>query len=108
MYVEFAEAIRKNCPDAWVINYTNPIAICLKTLYEVFPNIKAFGCCHKVFGTQKLLAEVVKEFLEEDRDISRREIKVNVLGINHFTWFDKALYKSYYLFPLYKEFVDKY
>uniref|UniRef100_A0A7C5V1F0 Alpha-glucosidase/alpha-galactosidase n=1 Tax=Caldicellulosiruptor owensensis TaxID=55205 RepID=A0A7C5V1F0_9FIRM len=108
MYVEFAEAIKRNCPDAWVINYTNPMAICLKALYEVFPKIKAFGCCHEVFGTQKLLTEVVKEFLGEEREISRREIKVNVLGINHFTWFDKASYKTHDLFPLYKEFVHKY
>ncbi|AEM74404.1 alpha-glucosidase/alpha-galactosidase [Caldicellulosiruptor acetigenus] len=108
MYVEFAEAIKRNCPDAWVINYTNPMAICLKALYEVFPKIKAFGCCHEVFGTQKLLTEVVKEFLGEEREISRREIKVNVLGINHFTWFDKASYKTHDLFPLYKEFVNKY
>ncbi|WP_207181134.1 alpha-glucosidase/alpha-galactosidase [Anaerocellum diazotrophicum] len=108
MYVEFAEAIKRNCPDAWVINYTNPMAICLKALYEVFPKIKAFGCCHEVFGTQKLLTEVVREFLGEEREISRREIKVNVLGINHFTWFDKASYKTYDLFPLYKEFVNKY
>lgn len=108
MYVEFAEAIKRSCPDAWVINYTNPMAICLKALYEVFPKIKAFGCCHEVFGTQKLLTEVVKEFLGEEREISRREIKVNVLGINHFTWFDKASYKTFDLFPLYKEFVNKY
>ncbi|ADQ45599.1 glycoside hydrolase family 4 [Caldicellulosiruptor kronotskyensis 2002] len=108
MYVEFAEAIKRNCPDAWVINYTNPMAICLKALYEVFPKIKAFGCCHEVFGTQKLLTEVVKEFLGEEREISRREIKVNVLGINHFTWFDKASYKTHDLFSLYKEFVNKY
>lgn len=108
MYVEFAEAIKRNCPDAWAINYTNPMAICLKALYEVFPKIKAFGCCHEVFGTQKLLTEVVKEFLGEEREISRREIKVNVLGINHFTWFDKASYKTHDLFPLYKELVNKY
>ncbi|WP_039765141.1 MULTISPECIES: alpha-glucosidase/alpha-galactosidase [unclassified Caldicellulosiruptor] len=108
MYVEFAETIKRNCPDAWVINYTNPMAICLKALYEVFPKIKAFGCCHEVFGTQKLLTEVVREFLGEEKEISRREIKVNVLGINHFTWFDKASYKTYDLFPLYKEFVNKY
>lgn len=108
MYVEFAEAIKRNCPDAWVINYTNPMAICLKALYEVFPKIKAFGCCHEVFGTQKLLTEVVKEFIGEEREISRREIKVNVLGINHFTWFDKASYKTHDLFPLYKEFVNIY
>lgn len=46
MYIEIAEAIKKNCPDAWVINYTNPMTLCVKTLYRVFPEIKAFGCCH--------------------------------------------------------------
>ncbi len=108
MYIEFAEGIRRNCPDAWVINYTNPMAICLKTLYEVFPKIKAFGCCHEVFGTQELLIDVVKHFLDVKDVISRMDIKVNVLGINHFTWFDKASYKTVDIFPLYEKFIDKY
>ncbi|MGC8970649.1 MAG: alpha-glucosidase/alpha-galactosidase [bacterium] len=108
MYVEFAEGIKRNCPDAWVINYTNPMAICIKTLYEVFPKIKAFGCCHEVFGTQELLVDVVKHYHGEDIKISRRDIKVNVLGINHFTWFDKASYKSIDLFPLYDKFIEEY
>ena len=59
MYVELATAIKENCPDAWVINYTNPMSLCVKTLYHVFPEIKAFGCCHEVFGTQDVLAEIV-------------------------------------------------
>lgn len=108
MYVEFAEGIKKNCPNAWVINYTNPMAICLKTLYEVFPQIKAFGCCHEVFGTQELLVDVVKHYIGKDKEVTRRDIKVNVLGINHFTWFDKASYRSIDIFPLYKEFIEKY
>ncbi|MCX7795434.1 MAG: alpha-glucosidase/alpha-galactosidase [bacterium] len=108
MYIEFAEGIKKNCPDAWIINYTNPMAICLKTLYEIFPKIKAFGCCHEVFGTQELLVDVVKHFLNIEDKISRRDIKVNVLGINHFTWFDKATYQTVNIFPLYEKFIDKY
>ncbi|MDR0898209.1 MAG: alpha-glucosidase/alpha-galactosidase, partial [Oscillospiraceae bacterium] len=56
MYVTIAEAIRDYAPGAWVINYTNPMTICMRTLYRVFPGIRAFGCCHEVFGTQKLLA----------------------------------------------------
>ena len=32
---------------------------------------------------------------------------VNVLGINHFTWFDKASYKGYDLFPVYEEFIKR-
>lgn len=35
----------------------------VKTLYETYPGIKAFGCCREVFGTRKLLAEVVRERL---------------------------------------------
>lgn len=61
MFVEFAEAIRRYAPEAWVINYTNPMTLCTRTLYEVFPEIKAFGCCHEVFGTQKLLAQMLEE-----------------------------------------------
>ena len=60
MYVEIAQAIRSFCPDAWVINYTNPMSLCVKTLYYVFPQIKAFGCCHEVFGTQKMLQGFLK------------------------------------------------
>lgn len=48
IYMEFAEAIRKYSPTSWVINYTNPMALCVRTLYTVFPKIKAIGCCHEV------------------------------------------------------------
>jgi alpha-galactosidase len=107
MYVEIAEAIRDYSPNAWVINYTNPMSVCVRTLYEVFPGIRAFGCCHEVFGTQKLLADMLTD-LRGVTGVSRQEIKVNVSGINHFTWFDSASYKGTDLFPLYEEFIDKY
>ncbi|WP_054743032.1 family 4 glycosyl hydrolase [Cellulosilyticum ruminicola] len=107
MYVKFAKAIEKNCPKAWVINYTNPMSICMKALYTVFPKIKAFGCCHEVFHTQTLLTHALKD-LEGIEDVKREEIKVNVLGINHFTWLDHASYKNIDLMPIYKKFVDKY
>lgn len=107
MYVPIAEAIRDYCPNAWVINYTNPMSLCVKILYHVFPQIKAFGCCHEVFGTQKVLAAAVAEKLGIPTP-NRRDIHVNVLGINHFTWFDKASYEGCDVFPIYREFADKY
>lgn len=105
MYVEIAEVIRDHAPNAWVINYTNPMSLCVKTLYHVFPQIKAFGCCHEVFGTQKVLKEIVEQKFGVE-EIDRSEIQVNVLGINHFTWFDYASYKGIDLFPVYKEYID--
>lgn len=107
MFEEFALAIKEYCPDAWVINYTNPMTLCMRMLYKTFPQIKAFGCCHEVFGTQKLLSRV----LDETRgisDVKRDDIKTNVIGINHFTWLTKANYKDIDLFPLYREFCEKY
>ena len=55
MMAEIGRAVRDCAPRAWVINYTNPMSLCVQTLYHVFPDIRAFGCCHEVFGTQKLL-----------------------------------------------------
>ena len=107
IYIEFAEAIKAFCPDAWVINYTNPMTLCTRALYEGFPQIKAFGCCHEVFGTQFLLTQALED-IKGIKGVKREEIKVNVLGINHFTWIDKASYKDMDLFPIYREFVDKY
>ncbi len=106
MFVEIAEAIRDYAPDAWVINYTNPMSLCVKTLYHVFPRIKAFGCCHEVFGTQKVLKGIAEETFGLT-DIRRQDIHVNVLGINHFTWFDYASYKGIDLFPVYRDYIDQ-
>lgn len=105
MFVTIAEAIKEFSPDAWVINYTNPMTLCVKTLYHVFPEIKAFGCCHEVFGTQKLLKGICEETFGL-KDIDRRDIHVNVLGLNHFTWFDQASYKGIDLFPVYRDYID--
>ncbi|MFQ9510562.1 MAG: alpha-glucosidase/alpha-galactosidase [Lachnospiraceae bacterium] len=105
MFMDIANAIKEYSPKAWVINYTNPMTLCVKTLYHVFPEIKAFGCCHEVFGTQKILRDICQETLGIS-GIERNEILVNVLGINHFTWFDRASYKGIDLFPIYTDYIN--
>lgn len=106
MFVTIAEAIRDYAPKAWVINYTNPMTLCVKTLFKVFPEIKAFGCCHEVFGTQKVLKGIAEKTFGIT-GIERKDIHVNVLGINHFTWFDYASYEGMDLFPVYQEYIEK-
>lgn len=105
-YVEIANAIKEYAPEAWVINYTNPMTQCVKTLYMTFPKIKAFGCCHEVFSGQKLLAGIL-ERTQGIHDIKREDIEINVLGVNHFTWLDYASYKGIDLFPVYRKYVDE-
>ncbi|MDN0193127.1 MULTISPECIES: alpha-galacturonidase LplD [unclassified Bacillus (in: firmicutes)] len=107
IFAEIARVIRDYAPESWVINYTNPMSVCTRALYKVFPGIKAIGCCHEVFGTQKLLAEMVTERL--GIEVPRREdIHVNVLGINHFTWITAASYRHIDLLPIFREFSSHY
>ncbi len=107
MFVTIAEAIRDCAPDAWVINYTNPMSLCIRTLYEAFPGIRAFGCCHEVFGTQELLCAMLRSE-EGIGGVKRQDLYTTVTGINHFTWITRASWKETDLMPLYARFAEKY
>lgn len=106
MYAEIGRAIWQYAPRAWVISYTNPMTLCIETLYHVFPQIKAFGCCHEVFGTRDVLAGIYAA-VTGDRDAKRSDVDVNVVGINHFTWFTSASCRGTDLFPLYREYIEE-
>lgn len=107
MFEYIAKKVEENCPNAWVINYTNPMTLCVAALYRAFPKIKAFGCCHEVFGTQNLLVKALFD-IEGIKCADRRDIKVNVVGVNHFTWLTEAKYQNIDIFPIYKKFCEKY
>jgi alpha-galactosidase len=107
IFLDFAQKIKQICPDAWVINYTNPMSLCVRALYSAFPQIKAFGCCHEVFGAQELLCSMVR-LKTGEREVKRSEIHVNVLGLNHFTWFDRASWKNYDIMQMYKSFANEF
>ena len=106
MFETIGKAIRDVCPNAWVINYTNPMTVCVRTLYRVFPGIKAFGCCHEVFSTQKLLCQVLEK-IEGIQGLDRHDIETNVFGVNHFTWIDRATYGKKDILPLYREYIRR-
>lgn len=107
IYQEYARLIEKICPDAWVINFTNPMSICMKALYDTFPKIKAFGCCHEVFHTQDFLCCVYEEMTGKKKP-HRKEIYTDVSGINHFTWFREARYQDVDLLALLPSFMEKF
>lgn len=107
IYEDYAKLIEKHCPNAWVINYTNPMTVCTDILYKTFPGIKALGCCHEVYGTQLVLLDALREEIDAP-DATTEDIKVEVTGVNHFTWLTKATYKNMDLFPIYRRFCEKY
>ena len=107
MMREIASNVRKYCPKAFVINFTNPMSVCIGALYREFPEIRAHGCCHEVFGTKKLFSHALRE-IEGIEDAKREEISANVVGVNHFTWITEASYHGLDIFPVYEKFIEKY
>lgn len=94
----FAHKIMEHCPEAWVINYTNPMSWCTAALYAAEPGIKAVGCCHEVFGTQEMIADWVAKKYDVETP-TRHDIKLDISGVNHFTFATKAIWKGKDLMP---------
>ena len=101
VYRAFAAAIREHCPDAWAFNFTNPVHFVTRALYDEYPGINAVGLCHEVLGTRSHLASMAEEAFGIEAD--RRDVTVNVKGINHFTWVDEARCRGRDLWPVLEE-----
>jgi alpha-galactosidase len=98
VYVEYARLIAEVCPKAWVINYTNPMTLCTAALYAGAPEIRAFGCCHEVFGTQHRLSRLVEQWFRVPRP-KRHDIQLDITGVNHFTFATAAAWNGHDLMP---------
>jgi alpha-galactosidase len=72
----------------------------------VFPEIKAFGCCHEVFHAQEFLTCVLKEI--KGIKVHRSQIYTDACGVNHFTWMTEAKYGDIDLLALLPEFEEKF
>lgn len=104
LFYDMAKHIEKVSPEAWVINYTNPMTLCTAALYRGFPKIKAFGCCHEVFHSEDNLCRIA----EKRWGVlpSRRELDVDITGVNHFTFITRAFYKDHDLLEEVRKIVE--
>ena len=75
---QFADAIEEVCPDAWLLNYSNPMSI-LTGYMQRYTKVKTVGLCHSV---QVVARELVKGVGLEYRG----DITTKVAGINHMAW----------------------
>ena len=73
----FAEDIEAVCPDAWFLNYTNPMAM-LSGYMQRYTNVKTVGLCHSV--------QVCSSSLLEHLGIEVDGFFDKIAGINHMAW----------------------
>lgn len=76
---DFAKDMEEVCPDAWFLNYTNPMAI-ITGYMQRYTKIKTVGLCHSV---QVCSRDLLKSLGMEDKLEGRKEL---IAGINHMAW----------------------
>lgn len=73
-----ARDIRELCPDAYFLNYTNPMAMNIWWMSVVAPQVKAVGLCHSVYWTVHDLCELI--------DVPMAGTHYRAAGVNHQAW----------------------
>lgn len=76
--VDICKDMERYCPDAILLNYTNPMAMLCRAMQRT-SSIRVTGLCHSVQGTAGMLANWL--------GASMKEITYLCAGINHQAWF---------------------
>lgn len=84
------------CPNAYLVNFTNPSGIITETVIKNYPNIKVVGLCNVPIGMKK---SVVKTL-----DVPESEVEFICGGLNHFLWGRKVLHNG---IDVTKEVIEK-
>ena len=82
------------CPNAWLFNYTNPMAINTWAIDD-FTKIRNIGLCHSVVNTSIQLSKYL--------GVPHEEISYWVAGINHMAWFLELKWRGDNAYPLLRE-----
>ncbi|WP_328721648.1 6-phospho-beta-glucosidase [Streptomyces sp. NBC_00247] len=74
--LDIAERVRRTNPDAWIIDFTNPVGIVTRALLQA--GHKAVGLCNVAIGFQRKFAALL--------DVSPAEVHLDHVGLNHLSW----------------------
>ena len=96
--VSIAKDMEQYCPDALMLNYTNPMAMLCRAMNRA-SNIQLTGLCHSVQGTAEMLARWIGAPMSE--------ITYTCAGINHQAFYLKYEWNGKDAYPLLREAVEK-
>ncbi|MFD4034847.1 6-phospho-beta-glucosidase [Streptomyces sp. NPDC058637] len=74
--LDIAERVRRTNPDAWIIDFTNPVGIVTRALLRA--GHKAVGLCNVAIGFQRKFAALL--------DVTPSEVHLDHVGLNHLSW----------------------
>jgi alpha-galactosidase len=86
------------CPGAWLLNYTNPMAMICQLVYQGTPQANVVGLCHSVQGTMELIAELC--------GVPVDEVTYFGAGINHQTFLYRLEHEGRSIYPLLDQAIE--
>ena len=89
--VQLAHDVERRCPNAWVLNYTNPMAMLCWGVAEALPDARWVGLCHSVQHTTAQWAKRLR--------VPVGEVEYECAGLNHQAWLLKFEHKGRDLLP---------
>ncbi len=87
------------CPDAWLLNYTNPMAMLCWATYAGTPQTRIVGLCHSVQNTTRQLAEYV--------GVPFEDVTFLGAGVNHQAFILRFERRGEDLYPLLDEAIER-
>ena len=93
MFQAIAADMQNLCPEAWLLNYTNPMSVICRTL-EKTTALKVVGLCHGIEGTTGQIADFM--------NVSANELSVRAAGINHLQWIMGLTHNGADFYPRFK------
>ena len=96
--VSLAEDMLRHCPDAYLLNYTNPMAMLPWAVYEGTGFSRVFGLCHSVRDTHAFLAGLV--------GLDPAEVTFLTAGFNHQAFVLRFEHNGTSLYPKLAEVID--
>lgn len=74
--LDIAERVRRRNPDAWIVDFTNPVGIVTRALLTA--GHRAVGLCNVAIGFQRKFARLL--------GVEPGEVTLEHIGLNHLTW----------------------
>jgi alpha-galactosidase len=103
---DIAIDMKKLCPKAPLLNYTNPNSTCTLAGRTAAMDVDFIGLCHELFGGMKLIKRYYNS--KQHKNIKQwQDMDIQYAGINHFGWITKFEYNGEDLTPLLKKDAHK-
>lgn len=96
--IELGNEMAQLCPDAWLLNYTNPMTMVPRAVYTASPHKRVVGLCHSVRDTEARLARLI--------GVPRDECAMLTAGVNHQAWVLRFEHRGVDMYPSLSKAID--